>query len=93
MHMTLKTIAIAAAAVIGIASSGAFAQQSDAQSSGSSQMMKHGGMAKGQMMAMMDDPKMRQQMKGMMANCNRMMERMSTMSDDGLPAKPPHEKR
>ncbi len=93
MNMTLKTIVIGAAATIGIASSGASAQQSDTPPSGNSQMMESGGMANGQMMTMMKDPEMRKQMKDMMTNCNRMMERMNNMSDDGVPAKQPAQRR
>ena len=80
---TFKIVAIGAAGFLGLASAGALAQQADAQRSPANpqmnqQMMGNGGM-KG-MMGMMNDPEMRKEMTEMMSNCNRMMERMGTMS-------------
>lgn len=85
MTRKLKFAALGAVAAAGLASAGALAQQTEGQRTpanpqSNQQMMRDGGMPGGGMMAMMNDPEMRRQMTEMMANCNRMMERMGNMS-------------
>lgn len=93
MTSDLKTVVIGAAAALGLASTAAVAQQADAPvQADNSQMMQHGDMAKGGMMAMMADPEMRGEMKAMMKNCNKMMARMDTMSSPTKAPRPRHEK-
>lgn len=93
MSRNLKIIGIGALAALGLASA-AVAQQGEAGKPAMSaeqhrQMMAGGNMAGrgemmggGQMMGMMimNDPKMREQMAGMMSGCGEMMKQMGDMS-------------
>lgn len=92
MNTMFKTVLVGAAAMIGIASTGALAQGGDETAPDSSPMARD-GMATGQMMAMMSDPEMRGQMMAMMENCNRMMERMNNSPAPTERPERPHQKR
>lgn len=85
MTKNFKTAALTAVAALGLASAGAFAQQTSTERAPANpqmnqRMMQNGGDMKGGMMGMMNDPEMRKQMTEMMKNCNRMMEQMGSMS-------------
>lgn len=81
MKNNLKTAAIGAAIVLGLASASAIAQPAASQkapSNSQNQMMRDGGGMGNGMMGMMQDPEMRKQMTRMMTNCNKMMGSMGT---------------
>jgi hypothetical protein len=93
MNTKFKTALVGVVVAMGLASSGALAQGGDATVPENSQMTRDGGMANGQMMAMMNDPEMRGQMTAMMENCNRMMERMNNSPPPTERPERPHQKR
>lgn len=93
MTTNFKTLALGAAVAIGLASTGALAQQSETPNVDAKSEMTHDrAMADGKMMAMMD-PEMRSGMMAMMKNCNRMMDRMQNMASAKEKPRQPHEKR
>ena len=92
MNTIFKTVLVSAAAMIGLASTGALAQGDNATAPDNSPMARD-GMANGQMMAMMNDPEMRGQMMAMMENCSRMMERMNNSPAPTERPERPHQKR
>lgn len=73
---TLKIAALGAFAATGLAST-AIAQPNPDRASNAEASADQNGMMQGDMagmMAMMNDPEMREQMTEMMRNCNRMMQ-------------------
>lgn len=74
---TFKLSALGAVAAIGLASAAAIAQPTAEQESSAEAPADQSGMMQENMagmMAMMDNPDMREQMMEIMRNCNRMMQ-------------------